>query len=178
MPRLSFKFRRGARTAQLVRHVYSPARKRSVAVAVGSIRIDSDPDLLPAGLRLANGQELSADDLAALRAWLERHGDSRLAAARAVRASAIREQALREATRSAETPEAACAAAVRAIEHASGLLTSAARLAAQSGTNPRSRLRAPYLAVYRAWTALQSAASQVGIAKVSRRSSRKGANPS
>jgi hypothetical protein len=178
MPRLSFKFRRGTRTAQLVRHVYSPAHKRSVAIAVGSIRIDADPDLLPAGLRLVDGQELSADDLAALRAWLERNGDSRLAAARAERAAAIRAEALRDTTRSAEAPEGACAAAVRAIEHASSLLTSAARLAAQSGTNPRSRLREPYLGVYRAWMHFQSAASEVGIAKVSKRSPRKSANSS
>jgi hypothetical protein len=178
MPRLSFKFRRGARTVQLVRHVYSPTHKRSVSIPVGSIRIDADPDLLPVGLRLTAAQNLSADDLAAVRAWLERHGDASIAAARAARASSIRAEALHEMAGSANTPEAACAAAVRAIEAASRLLTSSARLAAQSGTNPRNQLREPYLGVYRAWTAFQSAASAAGIAKVSRRSPRKSANSS
>lgn len=74
MPSIIIKPRAGGKSAQLVRSVYSKTLKRSITVNVGSLSITADADKLPEGIRLVEGQTLSAEDVDKIRTWLNASG--------------------------------------------------------------------------------------------------------
>lgn len=167
MTNLCFRKRRAGATAQLVRHVYSTDKRRSVTVNVGTIRLDADVDGLPYGLRLAEGQVLSDEDHRQLRQWLAANGDQVAAARRAERDERMyaraRELVLQEQHRSP------LEVAEKALVDAAEEIASLSKTYRDDGVSPRDQLRARYLAVYRAWVRLLEAAQAAGVAKIARR---------
>lgn len=173
MPTLRFKSRPGSSVVQLVNYVYSPARKRSATLLVGSCRLDADPGLLPLGVRLAKGTNLSFDDLEVLRTWLTAHGDPQV---RMVRER--RDRLTEERLRAKIAGEARSTEGQRPLQDAASALQGATvaleRLAedcAKVGKDPWTLLRPDYLAVYRAWMEFTRTARGAGVAKQSRRES-------
>ncbi len=93
MPKISFK--RHRHSVRLVRHCYSPVVKRSVAVPVGSLRVDADPADVPVCIDLCRDAHLSMDDIVRVQEWLHVHGDREAAQRRREKHRQL-EAALRE----------------------------------------------------------------------------------
>lgn len=64
----------GKKHAVLCNYRYCARLQRSKAVQHGLLDINSDPALLPHGIRLTSSYVLTDDDLAAVRHWLAAHG--------------------------------------------------------------------------------------------------------
>lgn len=169
MPRISFKHRPGALTAQLVRHRYDPSIKRSRAHHVGALDLRADPDLLPAGLRLRNGESLETSDLDAIKSWLQRNGDPEASSSRAQR------DRLTEARVRTEM-EARLAPLADPFAHAETALRQLGErlpsLAASTDGSAWATLRPKYLRLLKQWTALQQAGAGAGILRQAKRSAK------
>lgn len=169
MPRISFKHRPGSFTAQLVRHRYDPRIKRSRAHHVGTLDLRADPDLLPAGIRVRNGELLGTDDLDAIKAWLQRNGDLSASAARAARDRLTEDRVRAEM-------EARLAPLADPFAHAEAALRQLAErlpsLAAVTHGSAWGNLRPKYLRLLKQWTALQQAGANAGILRQAKRSPR------
>lgn len=170
MSNLCFRRRTAGDTVQLVRHVYSPVRKRSATVNVGSVRLDADPDELPDGLRLAPAQALDERDVATLRAWLAIHGDPAARQRREQRELRIAARVRAELEAQA-TDRDSFVEAVVALHRAQEAMTLAANAQRAAGERPWHALREPYLAVYRAWGEFAEVAQAAGVAKTAKRRS-------
>lgn len=173
MPKLTFKRTRAAhgKTVQLVRYIYCPDAKRSKSVPAGSVRLDADPDALPYGIRLADGQVLVDADIAQIRTWLAEHGDLEAARVRAESAHRIelRVRASLSVAGGAREPGAALTRAEEQLQTATEALKSLAQEARARGEKPWGALRGSYLAIYRAWSRFAAAAQAAGAAKTARR---------
>lgn len=167
MPRISFKRRLGATTAQLVRHCYDARIKRSRALHVGTLDLRSDPDLLPDGLRLRDGEALSTSDLNAIRLWLQANGDLD-----AVQARAKRDRLIETQVRS--KLEKQFAPLTDPFAHAEAGLRQLARrlpeLVESAGGSPWTTLRPRYLRLLEGWKDVLEEASRAGILRKSKRS--------
>ncbi len=90
MPKLCFKTRVAGNTVQLVRHVYSPAHKRSSTLTVGTLPTRADPEDYQADLKLTPGSTLDTADHAAIVHWLRQHGSPEAARYRAAQVERIK----------------------------------------------------------------------------------------
>lgn len=163
MASIRLKTRKDGRTAQLVRHVYDPSRKRSRTVTVGSLRLDADPDQLPEGLRYAGEERLDRDALTWLSAWLRQNGNKAAAEARRAIAERARQGLRLELARSASGAGQVCPfeAATEALSGLAALLPS---LCEQAGAASWETYRPRYLAVNRSWQRVFNAAQKSGVA--------------
>jgi hypothetical protein len=156
---------------QLVRYAYCKERRRSRTLVVGSCRWDLDPDAIPYGVRVADGQRLDEADYAELRRWLEEHGDPAAREARAARDRRMRAKLQAEAAeggRGDDHPNPLADAAVM-LDSAKASLAALAEDCRVSGRDVRTVLRPRYLGVMRAWEAFVTEAQRLGIAKVVKR---------
>jgi len=170
MPKISFKRQR--RSVRLVRHRYSPAAKRGVAVPVGSVMLDAAPEDVPACIDLCASAVLSPDDVARVREWLRAHGDPDAAKRRREMEQRIEARVQAEMARRSATPP--LEEAIRALQAAAAAVSDMADSARARGLDPWDGLRWRYIAVYRAWTAFQAVAQSAGVAKTSKRAKRAG----
>ena len=173
MPNLCFKPRKGARTVQLVRHIYSPAIQRSKTVTLGSLALDADPNDLGPALKLRPGIVVTEAEYAEMQRWLLLHGNvdaaERRRKANARIASAVRAEVLAELT---ATSGDVFERAARALEEAAKALPGLANQAADSGASRRAVLRPGYLKVYNAWQRFLKVGQEAGVAKTAKRGGR------
>lgn len=173
MPNLCFKPRKGARTVQLVRHLYSPAIRRSKTVTLGSLALDADPGDLGPALKLRPGVVLTDDECIEVRRWLALHGNAEAARrrreARTKIEARVRAEVLAELT---ATSGDVFVRAAMALDEAAKALPGLASQATDSGESLRAVLRPGYLEVYKAWQRFVKAGQEAGIAKTVRRGGR------
>lgn len=165
MPKLCFKTRPQGNTLQLVRHTYSPERKRSRTQTVGSLSTRADPADYRADLKLHPGITLDERDHLAIANWLTQYGDPEAARYRAdqvVRIKKMLEQALSLNAAVSMDPFEQAQLALRTLEQA---LPSMAEAIVKRGESPWSILRPTYLELSEAWGHLMKAAQSAGIAK-------------
>lgn len=168
MPTISFKRQRGS--VRLVRHCYSPIAKRGVAVTVGSVMLDADPDEVPNCIRLRAAACLTDDDIARVREWLQMHGCPEAAKRRREKEERLHARFREHLAQSTALPP--LEEAVRALELASGAISEMAADARAKGFDPWDSLRPRYMAVYRAWNEFQKVAQAGGVARTSKRAKR------
>jgi hypothetical protein len=61
-------------TCSLVKQYYDKVARRTQTRYLGSFNVAVDPTVLPAGIRLRPGVELTSDQLEEIRVWLDLHG--------------------------------------------------------------------------------------------------------
>ncbi len=175
MPNLCFKPRKGARTVQLVRHIYSPAIQRSKTVTLGSLALDADPNDLGPALKLRPGVVVTEAEYADMQRWLLLHGKvdaaERRRKANARIASAVRAEVLAEMT--ATSGDVFERAAI-ALDAAAKALPDLAEQAAESGESLRATLRPGYIKIYKAWQHFLKVGQEAGVAKTAKRGGRVG----
>jgi hypothetical protein len=184
MPKLCFKTRVAGNTVQLVRHVYSPAHKRSSTLTLGTLSTRADPDDYLANLRLRPGVSLTEEDHRAISQWLMRNGDAQAARYRAAQVARIRanlhEELAADAAAAAANASATMAPPVvsdsfgQARDAIHVLIQALPRMAqsvTDQGASPWLVLRPAYLALVSDWDSLLKAAQAAGIAKQYKRGS-------
>ena len=163
MPAISFKFRPNGITAQLVRHRYDKAIKRSRAVPVGKLDRRADPDELPKGITLHEGHQLSSAELVTIREWLLVNGDRAAAEERAARERRIEARIRAAVSSTSPSPVDTFTAAVDALrrlkEELPGLVAATGVVPETAGKGVRPR----YLEVLRAWESVFEAAKASGV---------------
>jgi hypothetical protein len=179
MPNLCFKPRKGAHTVQLVRHVYSPAIRRSKTVTLGSLALDADPSDLGPALKLRPGVVLTDGECSEVQRWLVLHGNVEAAhrrrAARTRIEARVRAEILAERT---ATSGDVFARAAMALGEAAKALPGLASQATDSGESLRAALRPGYLTVYKAWQHFLKVGQEAGVAKTAKRGGRVGTSRS
>ena len=182
MPKLCFKTRVAGNTVQLVRHVYSPAHKRSSTLTLGTLSTRADPDDYLANLRLRPGVSLTEEDHRAISQWLMRNGDAQAARYRAAQVARIRANLHEELAADAAAAEASATMAPPVVSDPFGqardaiaaLIAALPRMAqavTAQGASPWLVLRPAYLALVSDWDSLLKAAQAAGIAKQYKRGS-------
>ena len=170
MPNLCFKPRKGARTVQLVRHIYSPAIQRSKTVTLGSLALDADPNDVGPALKLRPGIVVTEAEHAEMQRWLLLHGNVDAAERRrkvnARIASTVRTEVLAELS---ATSGDVFERAAMALDEAAETLPGLADQATDTGESLRAVLRPSYLKVYNAWQHFLKVGQEAGVAKTVKR---------
>lgn len=169
MARLSFSprtYRLGLRKVRLVRYAYSPKAKRSVTRRVGLLDTMADPDDLTWGLQLHEAEQLTEDDLCAVRQWLRSNGAPEAQALRAQARERIRGEVVHELTRQqgADSLLNPLQALKKHLEAATAALPAHVQALRAKGQDPWGTLRHDYLQVNVAYESFFEMAQAQGVA--------------
>lgn len=170
MARLSFSpstYRLGLRKVRLVRYAYSPKAKRSVTTRVGLLDTMADPDDLSWGLQLHEAEQLTEDDMCAIRQWLRSNGAPEAQALRAQARERIRGEVVHELTRQqgADSLLNPLQALKKHVEAATGALPAHVQALRAKGQDPWGTLRHDYLQVHVAYDGFFQMAQTQGVAR-------------
>lgn len=176
-PLISIKRRTdSSKSLSLVRYYWDPINKKRVTDSYGSISLSADPDDIAPQIKLSakkryENPEIAAhfsiDDLAVIRTWLLKNGDSDARELRLRRDSRVVGEALdkRKVHDEATSDEDEVAIAVCKLNLAGAFIKTQAEAHKMQGIESWPILRPRYLQVYEAFKHFQDLANEAGVTK-------------